>query len=605
MDLLREGRIDEAAATILEVNPMPAVTGRVCPHFCEERCNRGPLDDPVSVRNVERFLGDHILAYPDRFLSPPAETSGKTVAVVGSGPSGLAAAWFLRRSGHRVAVIDRMEKPGGMLRYAIPSFRLPREIVDRVVGFLEALGVTFVLGVDIGEGRPASALLGEYDAVYTAGGAWAAPSIGLEGEKHTTTGLGFLAAVQEGKTAAPGKQVLVIGGGNVAVDAAVTAKRLGAEKVVMACLEKREEMPALDWEVQHALEEGIELLTSFGPSRVIVKSGRVTGAELTGCTSVFDGEGRFAPTFDPGRKHTVSCDAVILAVGQAPDHTLIEPGMETERGRIIVDPESGSTRLRGVFAGGDAVSGPATVVEAIAAGRRGARGINAFLETAEPRKTSSPRLLNRFATSALEPSRRQEVEVRPPEARTWDGEDAAGLSSDQVPVEADRCLNCGCVAVCPSDLAPVLTALEAGIVTGKRTIPAEDFFTAAPLSSTILDHGELVSGVFIPDQKELRTSYLKFRIRNAIDFPVASVAVALRMEGDAVQAARIVLGAAAPVPLRARRAEQVLEGKTPGEAEAAEAAEAAVKGAMPLECNAYKVNVLQALIKRAILKALE
>ncbi len=601
LELLREGRMDEAAALILEVNPMPAVTGRVCPHFCEQRCNRGGFDESVSVRGVERYLGDHVLDHPERFLAPPGEESGKAVAVLGSGPSGLAAAWFLRRSGHRVVVLDRMEKAGGMLRYAIPAFRLPKEVVDRVAAFLEAAGVAFVLGVDMG-GAPPSSLLDEYDAVYAAGGAWAAPSIGLEGEEHTTTGLAFLRSVQEGETAAPGKRVLVIGGGNVAVDAAVTARRLGAEEVVMACLECREEMPALDREVRQALEEGVELVTSLGPSRVLTEGGRVAGVEFVACTSVFDGEGRFAPRFDACRQRTVACDAVILAVGQRPDGTLNEPG--TEIASAHVDPVTQATPIQGVFAGGDAVSGPATVVEAIAAGRRAALGINAFLGTADPGTRRPPKLLNRFAESAPAPSARQEVEPRPAGERTWDEEDLKGLDADQVSNEADRCFNCGCVAVSPSDLAPVLTALGARIVTTKRTVPAEAFFAAGLLSSTVLEDGELVTGVFIPSEEDLRTSYLKFRIRNAIDFPIASAAVALRMEGDTVRAARIVLGAAAPVPLRARQAERVLEGKAPGEAEAAEAAGAALEGALPLGNNAYKVNVLQALVKRAIRKAL-
>ncbi len=605
LDLLREDRIDEAAAVILDANPMPAVTGRVCPHFCEQQCNRDPLDEPVAVRGIERFLGDYILDHPDRCLPLPARETGKAVAVVGAGPSGLSAAYFLRRTGHRVMVFDRMEKAGGMLRYAIPSFRLPKDVVDRAVGFLEKLGVEFTLGVEFGKTAPPSSLLDDYDAVYMAGGTWATPSIGLDGEEHAATGLAFLASVHQGKPSALGKRVLVIGGGNVAVDAAVTAKRLGAEQVVMACLETREEMPAMDEEVHHALEEGIELLTSSGPSRVRVTGGRVTGVELMTCTSVFDPDGRFAPSFDRTRHRTIACDSVILAVGQRPDGTLNEPGMETVHGRLMVDPLTQGTLVQGIYAGGDAVTGPATVVEAMAAGRRAARGVNAFLGNADLGGTRSPSLLNRFSESALAPSARHVIEPAPPKARTLDQEDAGGFNADQALGEANRCFNCGCVAVCPSDLAPVLTALDARIITRKRTIPAEAFFAANFLSSTILEDGELVTGVFLPEGKDLKTSYMKFRIRNAIDFSIAGVAVALQMEGNTVTIARIVLGAAAPVPLRARRAERVLEGTEPGRAGAAKAAEAAVQGAMPLACNAYKVQVLRALVQRAIMKALE
>lgn len=603
LDLMREERIDEAAAILLDVNPMPAVTGRVCPHFCEQHCNRRSFDEPISIRSIERFLGDHILAHSDRCIPESINDSGRAVAVVGSGPSGLSAAYFLRRLGHRVTVFDRMKKEGGMLRYAIPSFRLPKDIVDGVVAFLRALGIEFVLGKDIGRDKPASGLLEDFDAIYTAGGAWATPSIGLENEERTTTGLAFLTSVQEGEANAPGKKVLVIGGGNVAVDAAVTAKRLGAERVVIACLERGEEMPALDCEVHRALEEGVELLTSLGPSRILASGGEVIGAELIACTSVFDSEGHFVPCFDSTQKQTIECDAVILATGQRPDGSLNESGFEAKENNV--DPDTQATRFRGVFAGGDAVTGPATVVEAIAAGHRAALGMSAFLGNSAPGKNLPLRLLNRFAESALAYSARQEKEPLPPEIRKWDKEDLAGLDLVEVLAEVNRCFNCGCVAVCQSDLAPVLTALEATIVTGKRTIPVEAFFAANPISSTILEDGELVTGVFIPDKKGLRTSYMKFRIRNAIDFPIANVAVALQMEGDIVRAARIVLGAAAPVPLRTPCAERILEGKAPKEADAVQASEAALKGALPLGFNAYKINVFQALVKRAIMKALE
>ncbi len=607
LELLREDKIDEAATLLLNVNPMPAVTGRVCPHYCEQNCSRSQFDDSVSIRGIERFLGDHILANRGRFIQPPALDSGKSVAVVGAGPSGLSAAYFLRLSGHRVVVFDRMEEAGGMLRYGIPSFRLPKGIVEDTVSFLKGSGVEFVLGVEIGRDSPPSRLLEDYHALYMAGGAWSAVPIGLEGEEHAQTGIDFLASVNMGKHTEPGKRVLVIGGGNVAVDAAVTAKRLGAEHVFMACLEKREEMPALEWEIEHALQEGIELLTSLGPSRILLSGPGITGMELVGCSSVFDQEGRFAPVYDHSQQRTIECDTVILAVGQRPDDSLAEPGTGKEHGRTIVDPISNRTHVQGVYAGGDAVTGPATVVEAIAAGRRAALGINEYLGfvCGGGGKRARAGLLNRFHADCLGANERQEAERRPPSSRSLHKEDQKGLHPNQLLKEADRCFNCGCIAVCPSDLAPVLTALEAKIITGKRAIQAEGFFSAGPMGSTVLDDGELVSGVFIPYRDSRKTSYMKFRIRNSIDFPVASVAVALDMEGSTVHRARIVLGAAAPIPLRARRAEMVLEGVRPGEAEVVKASQAAVAGAMPLKNNAYKVSIFRALVKRAIMKALE
>ena len=604
LEFLREGKFDEAAALILDVNPMPAVTGRVCPHFCEQNCNREHFDEAVSIRAIERALGDHILAHHDRFIRAPSLETSQSIAIAGAGPSGLACAYFLRRSGHRVVVYDRMDKAGGMLRYGIPAFRLPKGIVDSFVSILEGMGIKFELGVEIGKDLSVSALLRNFDAVYLAGGAWASASLPLEGRENAIEGTEFLTSLNKGVRFTLGNKVLVIGGGNVAVDVAVAAKRLGAEEVVMACLEKKDEMPALAWEVEHALEEGIKLMTSWGPCRIILSSGIVAGIELIACTSVFDEEGRFSPKFDTNKRKIVGADSIILAVGQQPDDSLFASGVDRMRGFIRVDPETQATRIEGLYAGGDGVNGAGTVVEAIAAGRRAARSMNQYLGKDFAERKLIKRRMNRFDESCLDTSSRQEPEYRAARNRDLLGEDQSELSQSQLTKEVKRCFNCGCVAVCPSDLAPALVALDAGIVTGRRTIPAEVFFAAGPLSSSVLERGELISRIIIPARKNLRTDYLKFRIRNAIDFPIASVAVALEMEASKVIKARIVLGAAAPVPLRAREAERVLEGKAVGVREAEEAAQVAVGAANPLKKNVYKVEIIHALVKRAILSAL-
>ena len=601
IELIRKDKLDEAAGLILEVNPMPSVTGRVCPHFCEQDCNRQGFEEAVSIRDIERVIGDHILAHHERFMVRPQKESGQRIAVIGSGPSGLATAYFLRRSGHRVVVFDRMEKAGGMLRYGIPTFRLPDDILDRFLLILQGMGIEFQLGTEIKGDEAVSELLGNYPALYAAGGTWKSTVIPLEGRQHTISGLDFLASVNNGERTSLGKKVLVIGGGNVAVDVAVTAKRLGAEDVVITCLEKRHEMPALDWEIEHALEEGITLMNGWGPSRVLLFDEKVSGLELVVCTSVFDDQGCFNPELDRNSVQTVDADSIVLAVGQGPDDSLSIHGLDKNNGYIQADPETQATKIQGFFAGGDMVSGPATVVEAIASGRRAALSINQFMGSPSFDHTPAQESLNHFPESALEHSNRQKPEYRATVDRDVEGEDQSNLNRDQLIEEANRCFNCGCVAVCPSDLAPALVALDAKIVTGKRTIPAERFFTVVPFSSTVLEPGEIVAGITIPDKKNLKTCYLKFRIRNAIDFPIAGVAVALELKTNIVTAARIVLGAAAPVPLRAREAESILVGREIDEKAAEEAAQAALGGSVRLGKNGYKLKVFRALVKRTIL----
>ena len=227
MEKIRAGDIAGAAAVLFQVNPMPAVTGRVCPHFCQSECNRNDLDESVSIRNVERYLGDYIQEHPEEFATPARDLSGRKTAVVGSGPAGLSAAHYLRRAGHEVVVFDRLEEAGGMMSQAIPEYRLPKGNVRPVVEALQATGVEFRLGVEIGRDLGLVELETEFDAVFLAIGAWAAPAIGVPGEELTRSALDFLGQVKNGTLRNPGRKVLVIGGGNVAVDAAITAVRFG------------------------------------------------------------------------------------------------------------------------------------------------------------------------------------------------------------------------------------------------------------------------------------------------------------------------------------------------------------------------------------------
>jgi CO/xanthine dehydrogenase FAD-binding subunit len=375
----------------------------------------------------------------------------------------------------------------------------------------------------------------------------------------------------------------------------------------MACLESRQEMPAIDADVKEALSEGVDLLTSFGPSRVLAQGGAVTGMELVRCTSVFDPEGRFAPTFDATKTVTVKADQVILAIGQAPDLT-VASGVSVllgERGLVATIGDSCVTPIEGVFAAGDATSGPATVVKAIASARRAADSIDVYLG-GRGRLSSAPAWqgLARCSSACHLPSER--VAVAPVElpVRDLDHEDIRPFSADEAAGEALRCMNCGCVAVSPSDMAPALMVLDALVRTTRRDIRIEDFFSATLGGSTVLDGDEIVREIVIPPSSDgLHSAFLKFRIRQSIDFPLLCAAVAYRIEDGVMRDVRVALGAAAPLPLRLAAVEQQLEGKELT-AEAAEAAALAVRvGASALAKNDYKLQIAKALVRRAILAA--
>ncbi len=609
LEKIRAGALDEAARILLASNPIPAITGRVCPHFCEQACNRGEFfDEPVSVRAIERFMGDYILDHADAFMTPPAAESGKRVAVIGSGPAGLSAAFYLRRSGHEVVILEREKDPGGMLAHAIPAYRLPRDAVRRVVQSIENTGVSFRPGVDVGRDITLDEIRDDFDALFLATGAWAQPTIGLDGESLTKSGLDVLTRTAEHIDDIAQKKVLVIGGGNVAVDVGMTAGRLGAEKVTLACLESRDDMPALDWEVEQALEEGVNLMTSWGPSRVLESDGKVTGAELVRCTSVFDEDGRFSPSFDPAEKTSLEADTVILAVGQKTDLSYIDADSpsRTAQGLIKIDEETRKSGLPGIFAGGDVTSGPATVIEAAAAGRLAAASIDRYLGHFSPKQETGQMAekegLLSFNRDGLHHTSRTPMPQRPLSERSLEVEDTSGLVQKQVEKEADRCFNCGCVAVSPSDTAPVLIALAARIRTTKRIIDADQFFAAGLRTSTVLDPDELVTEIEIPAPPPgMKQVFHKFRLRKAIDFPVLSVACAFSFEAGRVAEGRIVLGAAAPVPLRLKKVEAFLKDKAVDAETAEKAAALTVEGALPLGENAYKVQVAGALVKRAIL----
>src|SRR5271157_37796 len=599
---IREGNLLEAAKVLLQSNPIPSITGRVCPHFCEQLCNRGDFDESLSIRNIERFVGDYILDSADEVIEEPGKNTGKKVAIVGSGPAGLAAAYYLRLSGHRVTIFDRMEEAGGLLRYAIPTYRLPRDIVRRTIKVLEKMGIEFKLKADIGKKVTLKNLKKQYDAVFIGTGAWNPISIGLEGENSAKFGLEFLANVQKGLKKAPGKKVLVIGGGNAAVDVAITSLRLGAEEVTMACLECREDMPALPWEIEQAEEENVKAMPSWAPYKILKSRGKIVGMELIRCASVFDESGSFAPVCDETVKTTIDADVIVMAVGYATDLKFAEGVVKTSRGLIVASSETQATNVRGIFAGGSVARGPSTVIEAIADGKRAAIAMDAYLKKAGKDKGEAAGPLLKFNPEYYKRTKKLQASRIPVSQRTIKTEDTPGCGANQIEIEANRCFNCSCVSVNATDTGVALEALNARVkiagAKGTRVIPVTEFFGSFP---NALEEGDIVTEIQVPALRDgVRQTFVKFRLREAIDFALVSVASVITTEDGICQDARIVLGALAPRPVRALAAEKVLVGQLLDDKQAAAAAEAALSDALPLEKNSYKIPIAREMVQRAI-----
>jgi NADPH-dependent glutamate synthase beta subunit-like oxidoreductase len=387
--LVAQGKNEEACELIMERAPFPGVLGRVCNRPCETVCIRGSVNRPVAICAAKRYAADKAETLPASVFATQPDT-GRSVAVIGAGPAGLTAAFYLRKNGHRVTVFEARSKPGGMLRYGIPYYRLPEDVLDKEIDRILGVGVELRTGWKLGENLDPLRLRNEgYDAVFIAVGAQSSKKIALKGSdrKDVLWGLEFLVRVNEGERVDVRDRVVVIGGGSVAVDVALTARRLGARNVVMACLESREEMPALPWEIEMAEEEGVEILASWGPHSITGGNGTVSGIELSRCVSVFDEAGNFSPVFDDTR-NTLETDQVILAIGQSTDLGFCDGfspwsddrrGMPVKDGLLSADPETQETGVDGVFAGGDTVSGPSTIIEAIAAGRRAAISMDKYL----------------------------------------------------------------------------------------------------------------------------------------------------------------------------------------------------------------------------------
>jgi len=455
--LINQGKYPEALKLFRDEHPFPGVCGRVCHHPCESVCTRGEVDQPIAIRELHRFLGDWELTQDEVVtVDTVDEKRSEKIAIIGSGPAGLAAAYSLARNGYPVTIFEKLPVKGGMMAVGIPEYRLPRDILNNEIEAIEKLGVEIKTGVTFGEDITLESLKKDgYSSVFLATGLHGGRRLGVENEDAdgVLQGVGFLRDAALGKEVQIGEEVLVIGGGNVAIDVALTAKRLGAKKVTLVCLERREEMPAWEHEIEEALESEIEIVNSFGPKAFFIdKSNKVSGLEFKTCTAVFDEQGRFSPAYDESQCQAMFGDTVIIAIGQSAELGFAEGNgiSVTPRGGLEADPVTLQTPVEWVFAGGDVHYGPRSVVEAVEAGKKAAESIHRYingLDLYEGREQDWE--FEKPDTSGEKTRPRVPVRCLDPEARECNFlEVSFGYNEEEARSEGDRCLRCGICSEC-------------------------------------------------------------------------------------------------------------------------------------------------------------
>ncbi len=443
--LIANGEYDAALKLIKNKIPLPASIGRVCPHPCEKACRRKNVEEPINIAQLKAFAADMDLK-ADSYIPERQEPTGKTVAIIGGGPAGLTAAYYLTIMGHEVTVYDMMEKMGGMLRYGIPQYRLPKEVLDKEIAIIEKAGVKLVNNVKLGKDFTIESLKAENDAVIVAVGAWKSSSMRTPGEDLDGVygGIDFLRAVIKGNAPAIGERVAICGGGNTAMDACRTAVRLGAKEVYVIYRRTRNEMPADALEIDEAEEEGViyKFLTnplSFNGENGKLKSVTLQIMEL----GEPDASGRRKPVPVEGKTEEIALDSVILAIGQKLVQGDVSELKLNERGNIEADPDFFTTSIDGVFAIGDATNrGASIAIEAIGEADRCAKAVDAYLND-QQLDTRVPYISKRDEATIDYSDREKKSRLTPkvlaPEARN-----KIGFTEEEAQAEASRCLECGC-----------------------------------------------------------------------------------------------------------------------------------------------------------------
>ena len=464
-----QGKYLDALKLIKTENPFPAVCGAICNRRCEDACTRGRVDQAVAIDEIKKFIAEQELYAKTRYIPPMLNYSGKPfqekIAVIGAGPAGMSAAFYLKKMGYPVTVFEKEKRPGGMLMNGIPSFRLEKDVIEAEIDVLREMGVEFRCGVEVGRDITVQKLRQDgYKAFYVAIGAQDGRKAGIPGEdaKGVLTGLEFLRCVNQDmvNTRIAGRTV-VIGGGNVAVDVARTALRAGASSVSMYCLETREAMPAAGDEIEEAAQEGIGICKSWGPKEILTENGRVTGVVFKKCVSVFDESGRFHPVYDEEQLLTVECEAVLVAIGQSVRWGELLAGTKAEfnrNGTVKADPVTYQTAEPDIFVGGDVYTGPKFAIDAIAAGKEGCVSIHRFVHPGQ--SLTIGRNLRQFSeldkdNLQLDPETFDNAKRQVPGRKSPDGNNnfrdlRSTFTEEQVRAEAGRCLGCGATVVDPN-----------------------------------------------------------------------------------------------------------------------------------------------------------
>lgn len=468
LKLAKEGRYDDALALIKKDNPLPAVCGHVCNRRCEDACTRGTVDEAVAIDEVKRFLAERDLNAETRYIPKKTIPSLKggfdeKIAIIGAGPAGLSCAYYLALTGYKPTIFEKNEEPGGMLRYRIPSYKLEKDLLTAEIDVIRELGVEIRCGVEIGKDITIEELREQgYKGFYVAIGCQRGRKPGITGEnaKGTYAAVDFLREAGAKESFALEGDVVVVGGGNVAIDAARISSRCVDAKISMFCLEQRENMPASKEEIAEALEEGIELNCGWGPKEVLEEDGKVAGVVFKKCIRVLDEQGRFSPEYDEEQTVTIPCKHVIFSVGQAIEWGNMLDNLNLKRrpnGGALADKLTYQTSEPDIFVGGDVYTGPRFAIDAIAAGREGAISLhryvheNCTLTIGRNRRDFVELDKNNISVESYDTSKRQIPAKADEKAQATTFRDLShSLTEEQVKAETSRCLSCGASVVDPN-----------------------------------------------------------------------------------------------------------------------------------------------------------